>query len=251
VSGPRQRLRTRRTRQLKPRERTNGYAVRSRGACHLLRAMQRVENQPRDHQFIRKRVHCKAILGVSQPEVPLVPSDASHVRGITGPARSPAFAMTRQEHPEYAHSRVVILMWTSPVCPNGLVPCRISAELGSTSPPWARSQTLVAAEPQRIAIATASIPPSRARTPHHPGTRRRETRRDFGPKPRPEAQVGRSRLWTRGAAETHPAAGRARDPFGTWAKTRKRRRGLSAAFRENQRAGCFRNRPSNSGRGVV
>lgn len=61
------------------------------------------------------------------------------------------------------------------------------------------------------------------------------------------ARRGRGRLWPWLGRETRLASAASGPTFGTWAKTRKRRRGLSAAFPENQRAGCFRNRPGNRG----
>lgn len=59
------------------------------------------------------------------------------------------------------------------------------------------------------------------------------------------ARRGRGRLWPCSRAETRLVSAPFANPRGTWAKTRKRRRGLSAAFPENQRAGRFRNRPGN------
>ena len=50
-----------------------------------------------------------------------------------------------------------------------------------------------------------------------------------------------------GRSETLPDPRPPRKPCQTRARKRKRRRGLSAAFPENQGAGCFRNRPGNSG----
>lgn len=52
------------------------------------------------------------------------------------------------------------------------------------------------------------------------------------------------RLWHDPGGETPGMLANLRQSRGGM---RKRRRGLSAAFPENQRAGCFRNRPGNSG----
>jgi hypothetical protein len=68
---------------------------------------------------------------------------------------------------------------------------RVAATIAAASPHAFMQKSRAAwRDSQRIAVATASIPPSRARTPHNPGTRRRETRRDFGPRSRPCRAIG-------------------------------------------------------------
>ena len=86
-----------------------------------------------------------------------------------------------------------------------------------------------------------------ARSPVNPARSEERPGETLAPN-RPQGPPGGRTLVMAGSRpETLPTAGPVANPRGTWAKKRKRRRGLSAAFPENQGAGCFRNRPGNSG----